>query len=186
MGKVWITSDLHFCHDKDFCYKPRGFNSVNEMNKAIVENWNSIVSKDDKVYLLGDVMLNDNIMGFKLLESLNGDITIVSGNHDTLTRLSIYEDAYSVVKVAGPAMFLKYKGYSLYLSHYPTKVGNYDNDKPLKARMINFCGHTHTPDRFCDMNENMGLVYHVELDAHDNKPILLDDAIDDIKNYLAN
>ena len=35
MSKIWFTSDLHFCHDRDFIYGPRGFKSVQEMNEAI-------------------------------------------------------------------------------------------------------------------------------------------------------
>ena len=53
--------------------------------------------------------------------------------------------------------------------------------KPLKKKLINLCGHTHTDNKFKDMDK--GLIYHVELDAHNNKPVLLDDIIDDLKNY---
>ena len=40
MSNIFITSDLHFNHDKDFIWKERGFSNVNEMNEAIVKNWN--------------------------------------------------------------------------------------------------------------------------------------------------
>ena len=45
--KIWLSSDFHFCHDREFIYKPRGFESVEEMNAAIVENWNKNVSNED-------------------------------------------------------------------------------------------------------------------------------------------
>ena len=60
---IFVTSDLHFCHDRDFLYEPRGFKSVHEMNEAIVKNWNSIIQPEDDVYVLGDLMLNDNDRG---------------------------------------------------------------------------------------------------------------------------
>lgn len=42
------------------------------------------------------------------------------------------------------------------------------------------CGHTHTKDRFLDINSRC---YHVELDAHNNMPISLDKIIEEIRNY---
>ena len=46
--------------------------------------------------------------------------------------------------------------------------------------MIDLCGHTHTDDRFADFDN--GLIYHVELDAHDNRPVRIDQIIEDIKD----
>ena len=57
MGNIFLTSDLHFGHNKEFIYKVRGFNSIEEMNEAIIERWNSVVNNDDDVYVLGDLML---------------------------------------------------------------------------------------------------------------------------------
>lgn len=56
---IYLTSDLHFCHDKDFIYGARGFDSVDDMNAAIIENWNALINDDDEVYVLGDLMLKD-------------------------------------------------------------------------------------------------------------------------------
>lgn len=33
---IWLTSDTHFNHDKDFIWKPRGFQNVQDMNEAIL------------------------------------------------------------------------------------------------------------------------------------------------------
>ena len=179
MGKIYLTSDLHFCHDKEFIYGPRGFKNIGNMNKAIVENWNSIVTEDDDVYVLGDLMLNNNEEGIKLIKSLHGRIHIITGNHDTNNRVAYYESAFNVVMLYPYATELKYKKYKFYLSHYPTMTSNYD-DKDLYG-VINLCGHVHTQNRFLDMDK--GLIYHCELDAHDMKPILIDDIIEDIKKY---
>lgn len=181
MGKIWLTSDLHFGHNKDFIWKPRGFNSVEEHDKAIIENWNSLVSWDDEVWLLGDCMLGDNEGGIRKLNQLAGNIHIIAGNHDTATRIQMYANIRPTILTMGLAYVLKYQGYSFYLSHYPTIISNYDDDKPLYRKMINLCGHRHVSDPFYDVE--LGLIYHVELDAHDMKPVLLDDIIEDIKNY---
>ena len=67
MGNIWITSDLHLCHDREFLYEPRGFSSIDEMNAAVVTNWNNSVAVEDDVYVLGDLMLNDDAAAAKIL-----------------------------------------------------------------------------------------------------------------------
>lgn len=179
MNKTYFTSDLHFMHDKPFLYEPRGFSSVYEMNEAIIKNFNEVMDWTDTLYILGDCFLNDNEEGMKLMRRLPGNKQhIIWGNHDSDTRKLLmlnegWDGEYAAV--------LKYNGYHFYLSHYPTITSNYDEDKPLKRRVINLCGHTHTKDRFSDINK--GLIYHVELDAHNNYPVLIDDIIEDIKHY---
>lgn len=182
MSNVWMTSDLHFCHDREFCWYPRGFNSVYEMNDAIVKNWNEIVNTDDDIYVLGDLMLNDNDMGLKLIKQLKGKIHIIRGNHDSDERMRLYADCYNVIEIS-EGKFLRIGKYHFYLSHYPCITNNYDLNKPLSARMINLCGHTHTTNPFIDANK--GLIYHVELDAHNIYPVEINKIIDDIKNYIA-
>ena len=182
MSRIWISSDLHFGHNKDFLYTPRGFNSIEEHDRAIIQNWNNLVSWDDEVWLLGDCMLNDNEGGCRKLNQLAGKIYIMTGNHDTATRIQMYANIRPTILVMGLAHILKYQSYHFYLSHYPTLTSNHDNDKPLKTRIISLCGHSHTSNKWQDFDK--GLIYHCELDAHNNKPILLDDIIIDIQNKL--
>ena len=169
-------------HDKDFLYKPRGFNSIEEHDEAIIQNWNELVSPDDTVFCLGDCMLNDNEGGCRKLNQLAGNIRIIYGNHDSANRIQMYSNIRPTILGVGFAYVLKYQGYSFYLSHYPTLCSNYDDDKPLKARTVSICGHSHTKDKFKDMDK--GLIFHVELDTNNNKPWLLDDIITELKNYL--
>ena len=181
MGRIFLTSDTHFCHDREFLYKPRGFNSIYEMNEAIVKNWNSVVNWDDEVYLLGDVMLNDDEKGMECLSRLNGQIHIIIGNHDTDNRLMKYIYSPNVVSIQSIAHY-KYNGYHFYLSHYPTLCGNYDERYSLKRRLINLCGHSHTQNWGQDLDK--GLIYHCELDAHNNQPVLIDKIITDMLEWV--
>ena len=43
MGKIWFTSDLHFGHDREFLWGPRGFENIQEHDAVIFEKWNSVV-----------------------------------------------------------------------------------------------------------------------------------------------
>lgn len=87
--KTYLYSDPHYGHvgmtlfkDKDG-NKIRPWTDVEEMNKALVENWNSIVKDEDKVYVLGDVAFNNYLLN-KYMSQLKGTKVLIKGNHDTL------------------------------------------------------------------------------------------------------
>ena len=168
MGKVWFTSDLHFCHQREFLYEPRGFNSVYEMNEAIVKNFNEVVGWDDDLYILGDIMLNDNVEGTKLLQRLPGqNIYIIRGNHDTDTRLEIFKGLPRVTYL-GYADIIKFGNQRFYLSHFPTVTTNFDDGHEFRKRVLSLSGHTHSKEIW---QPTCPTSYNVALDAHNNYPV---------------
>jgi calcineurin-like phosphoesterase family protein len=181
MGRIFITSDWHFGHDKEFLYKPRGFESIQEHDEKVIMRHNLTVTDDDDVYVLGDLMLGDQEYGLNCISKLNGKIHIIVGNHDTIRKLAQYQTLPNVVEVIGWALMYKYGKYHFYLSHYPTITGNYDDKLPRQC-VINLHGHTH---QNYSMDINQWNMYHVGLDSHQCYPVLIDDIIEDINNnYL--
>lgn len=178
MGKIFLTSDLHFGHDRGFLYEPRGFDNIGDHDETVIQNWNSIVGEDDDVYILGDLMLNDNAHGIECIKRLNGHLHIIYGNHDTDARKKIYDELDA--EIIGWATMLKYKKYHFYLSHYITLTGNLEAES-LHQCAINLYGHTHQQTNFYQDNP---FNYHVGLDSHNNTPILLDDIIEEIKSKV--
>ena len=179
---IWITSDWHFCHQKPFIYEPRGFSSSDEMNRTLIENFNSVVKPEDDIYVLGDCLLggSENFdKGLGLISWLNGKLHMIRGNHDSDKRWEGYKTLHNVIETE-TAMFLKYGKYHFYLSHFPCLCSNYD-DKGLKHSTINLCGHTHINNKFADIDK--GIIYHCEIDAHNNFPVSIDQIIDDLKEY---
>ena len=81
MNKFFIA-DTHYGHDNiiKFCNRP--FLNVKEMNEALIKNWNSIVSENDEVYHLGDVAMKNPLIAKQFLESVNGKIYLIKGNHE--------------------------------------------------------------------------------------------------------
>ena len=148
------------------------------MNDTIVKNWNETVPSDAQVYVLGDIMLNDNDEGIRLLKSLKGNIHIILGNHDTEARIELYKNCYNVVEVVD-AKRLKYDGYHFFLSHYPCLCTNNDDDRPLNRRVICACGHSHYKNPFKDMDK--GLIYHCELDCHESMPVEINKIIEELE-----
>jgi len=87
---IWLISDTHFHHANILTFRGSdgalirpGFNSVDEMNERIVENWNRVVRPNDHVYHLGDVGLKASSSTLAaLVARLNGVKRLVRGNHD--------------------------------------------------------------------------------------------------------
>lgn len=181
MSKVFITSDLHLGHDRSFIYEPRGFKSIEEHDEEIIKRWNSVIDAGTEVYCLGDLMLGNNDHGLECIKKLNGNIHIIRGNHDTDTRMKLYGTCPNIVEIV-EGKFLKYKKYHFYLSHYPCLCGNFDEDKPLRERIVSLCGHQHSKDPFVDWDK--GLIFHCELDGNNCYPWDLDEIINKLKDNL--
>lgn len=177
---IWLTSDTHFCHDREFIFGPRGFSCVEEMNKAIVERWNSVVSDDDTVYHLGDTILNDIDSGIEYFKQLKGNIILIRGNHDTNNRVQRLINEKLIDENVLYADILRYKKYNFYLSHFPTLTENFDENHMSRAT-INLFAHTHQQNNFYGENPFM---YHVGMDSHDCFPVSIDQIIEDIKTKI--
>ena len=177
MGRIFVTSDTHFGHDREFLWSPRGFTNSNEHDKEVIRRWNEVVEDDDIVYHLGDVMLGDNGYGLSCLTKLKGHIKIIPGNHDTPTRLALYKQLDNV-EVLGLAELLKYRKYNFYLSHHPTMTSNLEKAPYLRMHLINLYGHTHQQKPFY---QDIPFMFHVGMDSNNCAPVLLDDAIELMK-----
>jgi calcineurin-like phosphoesterase family protein len=176
---IYFTSDLHFCHDREFLYKPRGFSTVREMNKQIILNWNNTIKTDDEIWVLGDLMLNDDIKAKHCIEQLNGTIHVILGNHDTDNRIKLYKEIYNIASIQY-ASRMRLNGLNFYLSHYPSMT-TYVESKPLKSAIISLHGHTHSDQRF---EFKDWYTYNVALEAHNCTPISIKEIINDLKlNY---
>ena len=175
MGKIYLTSDLHWGHDREFIWKVRGYNSVEEMNEEQVRKWNEIIAEEDDVYILGDVMLGES-NNIEYLKRLKGNIHIVLGNHDTANREKMYRELPNVVEVAEVGIRLKYNKHHFVMTHYPMMTGNLEKES-LKQMGLNLYGHTHQASNFYN---DMPFMYHVGVDSHNGYPVLLDDIIEEM------
>ena len=176
MSKIFVTSDLHFGHQREFLWSPRGFTSSEEHDAEVIRRWNETVSPDDDVYVLGDLMLSNTEQGMKCMEQLNGKLHLVRGNHDSNARWLLYNTLPNVVEM-NDVLRLKYRKYNFYMSHYPTMTGNLEKES-LRQMELNLYGHTHQKSNFY---QDIPYMYHVGLDSHSCYPVLLDDVIEEMK-----
>jgi calcineurin-like phosphoesterase family protein len=109
MARVFFIADLHLSHT-NMALK-RGFATVEEHDEHIIAKWNSVVSKRDVTYILGDVTMEKSAP-YHLLDRLNGTKHVVLGNHDR--RQDVKKLLEHVDSVAG---MIQYKG--IMLTHCP-------------------------------------------------------------------
>lgn len=80
----FVTSDLHFHHTNILTFNPdtRQFPTIDDMNMSMVNEWNSKVSNNDEIFILGDVVFGNEAKAISILDSLNGTKILIEGNHD--------------------------------------------------------------------------------------------------------
>ena len=134
MPAVFLVSDTHFGHKgvcqftrSDGVTKLRPWDTPEEMDEAMVKAWNERVGPKDKVYHLGDVVINRR--AFPTLARLNGDKVLIRGNHDIFR-----DDEYRTY-------FRELRAYhvmnGMILSHIPI------HEESLGRFGVNIHGHLH-------------------------------------------
>jgi len=95
---TFFIGDLHLDHNNIIKLVHRPFNTIYEMNKVIVSNWNNTIKKNDRVFFLGDYTgpLHERIYYDRLrcwTSQLNGVKTSILGNHDQKSGCIIFENS---------------------------------------------------------------------------------------------
>lgn len=169
-NKVWFTSDTHFGHNGIIKFCDRPFNSVDEMNQVLINNWNSIIPPDGIVFHLGDFCWNNNIK--EIVCNLNGNIVLIQGNHD---NHNLKQGAYKFFLEVHNQLQIQVGNSIIYLNHYPflTYGGVYKEKNPI----IQCFGHIHMSkykNTGTDVPRYEYLLpsqYDVGVDLNDFKPI---------------
>ena len=132
---IWITSDFHFGHEKDFLWQPRGFLSWQEHAEEVIKNFNSVVKPDDVVYVLGDCVLKNDAFGVECLKRLNGKKYLAFGNHDSGARIERYQEEGIFLDIQY-GYRLRESKFTFWLQHYPAMMGNYKDKSPTIWQVI--------------------------------------------------
>jgi len=96
--KRWFIADTHFGDERIRRYENRPFPDVEQMEEALIQNWNARVAPEDQVYVLGDFGADGREA--QVLSLLNGTKYLVKGNHDTRTnayyRAAGFQEVYDL------------------------------------------------------------------------------------------
>ena len=178
MPATFLVSDTHFGHagvcrftEADGVTKIRPWTDPAEMDEEMIRRWNDTVRPSDKVYHLGDVVINRKAL--PTLARLNGDKVLIRGNHDIFR-----DDEYR-------EYFRELRAYhvlnGMILSHIPV------HEASLGRFGVNVHGHLHTnrvkKARGVDAktgtvlysNDNDVRYHCVCVEQTDFRPILLED-----------
>jgi len=164
----FFISDCHFGHQNIIKYMNRPFDSVSDMNECMIKSWNSVVKKEDKVFVVGDVFLCDKDESRKIMSRLNGYKVLIAGNHDRSekTMLEIGFDEYH----REMSYSFGDTGVAL-MKHYPLP------DTLIKEKGFDFLihGHLHCPPHVQGLKVNVAadIINFVPKDASYIHDILL-------------
>jgi len=122
-SKLYFSSDQHFGHSNIIRYCNRPFSTVEEMDRTIIDNWNSVIKENDIVFILGDFCwrLGDKqILWY--LNQLTGNKILILGNHDKNEKVFIKHgitvyDGFINIRVKDSDNKEEYQ--RLTLCHYP-------------------------------------------------------------------
>lgn len=135
----YYISDLHLFHKASIRFDHRPFASAEEMNKAILKNWNDRVTNGDYVYILGDVSMrgkNDDLIA--LVAQLKGRKVLVKGNHDDISDYRYQQLFTEICDYKEIHDAIENEQYRLVLSHY-----SIFSWKEMGRGRILLYGHTH-------------------------------------------
>lgn len=137
MTKTWVAADLHLGHanickfTREDGSPLRPWDDVAEMDAEIIRRWNERVRDQDRVYVLGDCVINRRAL--PMLGQLKGRKCLVKGNHD-IFRLSDYTPYFDDIRAY---VVKKHADRKVIMSHvpiHPASLGRYG---------INIHGHLH-------------------------------------------
>lgn len=176
MPNIYVTSDLHFFHKNILRFNPetRPYTSIEEMNEALIENWNSVVSPEDDVYDLGDFAFAGVSRQISILERLNGRHHLIRGNHDQMWRKQ-----QNIDRALKNGWFdsiqdyieLKYNRATVCMFHYAPRVWN-------KSHHGSYFLYGHSHGSLPGIGRSMDVgIDSSDMKSH-QKPFLLDDVLD--------
>ena len=113
---TYFISDLHLGHANIIPLCGRPFDSIEEMDAAIIENWNRRVKKNDVVYIIGDVVWDKRAVAH-YMEQLSGKKILITGNHDSTWVKK--EECHKYFTEIHSYLETSLNGHPITMCHYP-------------------------------------------------------------------
>lgn len=168
---IYFTADTHFYHGNVIEYEGRPFQSVEEMNQTLIQNWNAKVSDNDDIYILGDFTLKGPSLANELLRQLHGRKFLLRGNHDRFVdRQSFRKDVFLWVR---DYFELSWQGYYFILCHYQILSWNW-----MHRGSFHLHGHQHNKMEYNVANRAAGVRrLDVGVDAFGMAPVSIEEIL---------
>ena len=153
----------------------RNFESIEQMEQALIENWNNKVKEKDDIYILGDFGFFKNPDEVNdVLSKLNGKKHLIIGNHDNYLKQG--RDKLNFESIDNYKK-LKHEGMEFILSHYP--IFEWDG---FFRNSVMLHGHIHSGTKGKEQLKFLGRIYDVGVDANNMTPVSIKEIIDKFKD----
>lgn len=115
---IYYTADLHLGHENILKHCSRPFKTIAEMNRVLIDNWNSIVTDKDDIYAVGDLAFrSDKSETLEIIKKLKGRKYLAVGNHDgKLLNYPEFAELFSDIK---DIFDISDNGRRVIICHYP-------------------------------------------------------------------
>lgn len=163
MSKTFLTADWHLGEDR-FRILQRPFQTSEEYISHLIKNHNKIVSPEDTVYVLGDVIYQKAEVAsyLPIIAKLNGKKILIRGNHDKVITDEQFRPYFETIYPDGSGVEIEFSEIPCFLTHYPT-TGKVDR--------FNLVGHIHSAWK---VQLNM---LNVGVDVHNFCPVNAEDLL---------
>ena len=168
---TYFTADLHFGHANIIKHCNRPFATAEEMDEALIANWNNTVTVRDEVYILGDLTMLPALKAHEYLTRLNGRKYFIRGNHDKFLKgFEQYESDFDWIK---DYFVLRTNTHRLVLFHFP--IIEWDQ---YYRGAIHLYGHVHNSATSAALLQGLkGLAFNVGVDVNEFKPVSITEII---------
>ena len=173
----FVISDTHFGHGNIIQLAKRPHENAPVMNKALIDNWNSVVTARDTVYHLGDFGWRDEDINVDVLSALRYDrLIFIRGNHDSGITLHHMAMMGAEIREYCEIPYPGVKGRKICMFHYPISDWN-----GKFHGSIHLHGHTHS-----DMYGTPEVPgrYNVCVEAIGYRPKRIADVVRDHEDFL--
>lgn len=114
---ILYTSDLHFGHKHVITFDNRPFETIEEMDRFLIDSWNQTVRSKDHVYIVGDFCHKSKRQPEWYLKQLTGHKHLIIGNHDGLILKS--PQAIRYFESVDQILEIEDEKWHIVMCHYP-------------------------------------------------------------------
>ena len=173
---IYYISDLHLGHANIIKLCNRPFADVDEMNAALISNWNTRITNGDTVYICGDLMFRSATEPELFLRQLRGKKHMIVGNHDSSwmkkIELSQYFESVENLKIFNNGR------HKITLCHYP--MMSFEGKYLIHGHI-----HNNKSDSYWNLLRSMDNALNASVEINNYAPVTFDELAENNMRFKA-
>lgn len=177
----YFVSDWHFNHKNIIDYCERPFDTVEEMNEAIIERHNARVTDNDTVFCLGDILFGNKAHAASCISRLNGIKILIRGNHDRLSLEFLREQCG--FKEVHSQYILTALPRPILMCHDPVNTLYWSKSIAGSIPPLLLNGHIHNIAEYSSCDSTKKISINVSVDVTDFYPVTYEELLKREERY---